>query len=173
MKKLPFPVNSLPYPIAKFIKALSVNTQTPSEMAGVLSLGVLATTMHGRYKIKITSEWSEPLNLYTVAIAEPGERKSAVISHLTKPLEEYEAEYNEKNKDEIAINKAEKEILEKSLASLKQDCVKNNAIQKNVNEKVKELENFKELHLLRLTADDTIPEKLVDSYVSKTADLLL
>ena len=61
-----FPVASLPVPVAAFVRCLAESTQTPEEMAGILSLGVLATAFQSRYKVEITPDWKEPLCLYCV-----------------------------------------------------------------------------------------------------------
>ena len=91
----PFPTEDLPGPLAAFVECLAESTQTPEEMAGILSLGVLATAFQSKFTVEITPDWREPLCLYCVAVAPPGERKSAVISALTKPIYEFEAEQRE------------------------------------------------------------------------------
>ena len=87
-----FPVEALPGPLGAFVECLAESTQTPEEMGGTLSLGVLATAFQRRYEVEVTRDWREPLCLYSSAVAPPGERKSAVISALNKPIYEYEAE---------------------------------------------------------------------------------
>ena len=115
----PFPVEALPGPLAAFVESLSESTQTPEEMAGILSLGVLATAFQSKFTVEITPDWKEPLCLYCVAVAPPGERKSAVISALTKPIYEYESEQRELEAVEIAQNQTEKALMEKALEAAK------------------------------------------------------
>mgnify|MGYP001053126778 FL=1 len=115
----PFPSESLPGPLAAFVKSLSESTQPPEEMAGILSLGVLATAFQSKFMVEITPDWREPLCLYCVAVAPPGERKSAVISALTKPLYEYEADRRKQEAVEVAQNQTERAVLEKALDSAK------------------------------------------------------
>lgn len=87
-----FPVEKLPGPLEAMVEHLAESTQTPEEMSGLLSLEVLATAFQSKYEVQITPDWREPLCLYVVAVAPPGERKSAVIAALTRPIYEYEAE---------------------------------------------------------------------------------
>ncbi|NCE65327.1 DUF3987 domain-containing protein [Pseudoflavonifractor sp. 524-17] len=68
----------------------------------ILSLGILATAFQSKYEVEINPDWREPLCLYPVAVAPPGERKSAVISALSGPVYEYEAEQREFEAAEIA-----------------------------------------------------------------------
>lgn len=161
-----FPLESLPGPLAGFVECLAESTQTPEEMAGLLSLGVLATAFQSRYEVEITTDWREPLCLYTVAVAAPGERKSGVLSALTKPVYEYEAEQREFEAAEIAQNQAERDMLDKALQAAKAEAVKGkgNSAEKRaeVLELSAQLAQFKDKHPFRLLVDDTTPEKLVD-----------
>ena len=120
----PFPVEALPGPLAAFVESLSESTQTPEEMAGLLSLGVLATAFQSKFTVEVTPDWKEPLCLYCVAVAPPGERKSAVISALTKPVFEFEEERRALEAVEIAQNQTEKALLEKALETAKNAATK-------------------------------------------------
>ncbi len=155
----PFPLECLPEAVAGFVKALSDNTQTSEEMAGILALGVLANAFQSKYTVQVTPDWSEPLCLYCVAVAPPGERKSAVISALTKPIREYEAERRESERIEVARNRAEKTLLEKKLEAAKAAAVKGKGNEQDVLDLAEQLETFQEMHEFRLLVDDTTPEK--------------
>ena len=166
-----FPTESLPGPLADFVECLATSTQTPEEMAGVLSLGVLATAFQSKYDVEVTPDWHEPLCLFTVAVAPPGERKSAVISALTRPVFEYEAERREAEAGEIARNQTERSMLESRLQSVKAAGAKATGAKNKAKfeqcraealEISDELAHFKDLHPFRLLVDDTTPEKLID-----------
>ena len=81
-----FPTDKLPSVLGSMVECLAEATQTPEEMGGLLSLGVLATLFQSRFRVEVTPDWQEPLCLYCAAVAPPGERKSAVISALTAAL---------------------------------------------------------------------------------------
>ena len=51
-----FPVESLPEPLAAFVECLAHSTQTPEEMAGVLSLSVLSTAFQSKYMAEVTPD---------------------------------------------------------------------------------------------------------------------
>lgn len=162
----PFPSESLPGPLAAFVKSLSESTQTPEEMAGILSLGVLATAFQSKFMVEITPDWREPLCLYCVAVAPPGERKSAVISALTKPLYEYEADRRKQEAVEVAQNQTERAVLEKALDSAKNMAARGGEYSAEKREEALEiaaqLAQFEDKQPFRLIVDDTTPEKLVD-----------
>lgn len=161
-----FPTEELPGPLAVFVTYLAESTQTPEEMAGILSLGVLATAFQAKYEAEITPDWREPLCLYPVAVAPPGERKSAVISALTKPIYEYEAQQRELEAAEIEQNRTERDLLERALAEAKKKAVsKPGSYDSGRDEALAlaaQLAEFKDKHPFRLLVDDTAPEKLVD-----------
>lgn len=161
-----FPVESLPGPLVAFVETLSESTQTPEEMAGVLSLGVLATAFQSKFEVEITLDWKEPLCLYCVAVAAPGERKTSVISALTKPLYEYEFEQRELEAVEIEQNRTERALLERALQSAQTSATKRKGdFEKNKQEALEisaQLAKFKDKHEFRLLVDDTTAEKLVD-----------
>ena len=157
-----FPVDCLPGPIARFVEALSETTQTPLEMGGILALGVLATAFQGRYTVQLTPDWWEPLCLYGVAVAPPGERKSAVISALMRPVYQYEADRQKEETPEIAKNRTAKKILEGQLQAAESAAIKDGGKRDEALEIASVLAGFEELHPYRLLADDTTPEKLAD-----------
>ncbi|RGX57035.1 DUF3987 domain-containing protein [Anaerotruncus sp. AF02-27] len=161
-----FPTESLPGPLTAFVECLSESTQTPEEMPGILSLGVLATAFQSKYEVEITSDWREPLCLYTVAVAPPGERKSAVISALSKPVYEYEAERRELEAAEIAQNQTERALLEKALQAAQNNAAKKKgsfeAYKADALELSAQLAQFQDKYPFRLLVDDTTQEKLID-----------
>jgi replicative DNA helicase len=81
-----FPVDALPAAYAEMVCAVSEATQTDPAMPATSALSALSTCTGGHAVIEIRPGWCEPLNLYTVAIAEPGERKSAVQSFMVSPI---------------------------------------------------------------------------------------
>ena len=151
-----FPTEALPGAVCAFVEALAESTQTPEAMAAILSLGVLATALQRRYVVEVTPDWHEQLSLFTVAIAAPGECKTAVIGALAEPIYEYEKIVRESDRAEIAQSKTKRVLLEKALASAENKGETDEALMLSA-----ELAEFKDKHALRLLEDDTTPEKLV------------
>lgn len=160
-----FPVECLPNDVADFVIAVAESTQTTFEMSGVLSLGVLASTMQGKAVVEVTTDYTEQLSVYAVAIAESGERKSAVIKLLTEPIPEYERKYNKEIASEVEKNKLEKRILDGAIKQLEKQAVRGTIDDDGkleLDTRIKELAEFKELHPLRVFVNDATPEKLID-----------
>lgn len=159
-----FPVDMLPAPVSNFVEALAESTQTPLEMGGSLSLGVLAMAFQRRYIVEVTPDWREPLSLFIASIAPPADRKSAVISAETKPAIEWEAEQRALEAAEIEVNKTERALLEKALEAAKNGATKGkgNFAEKRAEalDLSRQLAEFEDLHQTRLMVDDCTQERL-------------
>lgn len=81
----------LPRTLAEVISAVSAHTQTAPHMAAWAALATAAAVVAGRLTVSYAGRHQvEPVNLYLVALAEPGTRKSAVMSAITQPLRDLE-----------------------------------------------------------------------------------
>lgn len=162
----PFPQDALPTQARDFALAVAETTQTPVDMAGTAILGVLASCTQGKYVIRAKKDWTEPLNLYVLLIAEPSERKSAVISLVLRPVNEYEAEYNKRHAAAFEKNRMEKRILEKKQRSTEDKVSKGKADIKELEDIAVQVATFQEISPMQLYVDDITPEKLI-SVLSK------
>ena len=99
-----FPVDALPETVRRYVLAVAESTQTSVDMAAVEALGVVSLCSQGKYFIRGNADWAEPLNIYTVVILPPAERKSSVLSMMIRPVEEYEKEENTRRNAGIIEN---------------------------------------------------------------------
>lgn len=129
-------------------------------MSASAALAILALCQQGKFRIRGKEDWTEPLNLFLVVVAEPSERKSAVISFMTKPVNEFEAEYNLRNSAELEVNKMKKNILKKEQVNLETKAAKGKLEHYEMEELAQRLADFKEITPLRLFVDDVTTEKL-------------
>lgn len=114
-----FPVAALPPAIAAYVHAVADSSQTSPDMAAVASLGVLSCCLQGKFQIQIRRGFIEPLNLYTLVVAAPGERKSSVMRSMTRVLSDYEAKYNEEHSEEIRASQRVVAVLERTIKRIK------------------------------------------------------
>ena len=155
-----FPVNAFPPAIRDYVLAVAETTQTPVDMAATAALAVLALCQQGKYRIKGKVDWIEPLNLFTVIVAEPSERKSAVISHMTGAVHRFEAEYNKQHSGSVERSRMEKRILEKQQRNLEEMVIKGKAQMEDLQDVAMQLANFREVMPMRLYVDDVTTEKM-------------
>ncbi|MBR0535871.1 MAG: DUF3987 domain-containing protein [Clostridia bacterium] len=155
-----FPVDALPPIIRDFVVAVSESTQTPVDMSASAALAVLALCEQGKFRIRGKADWTEPLNLFVVVVAEPSERKSAVINLMTKPINFFEAEYNKRNAAVLETNKMNKRILERRQRALEDKAAKGKIEKGEIEELAQQLATYEEKTPLRLYVDDVTTEKL-------------
>ena len=157
-----FPVDALPDVIRRYVSAVAEHSQTAPDMAAVISLGVLAICLQGKYKVEGTPGYYEPLSLYTVVIAAPGERKSSVMRDMTKYLYEYEQEYNQARSSEIRENRQQRESLERQIAGIqkKLERAENRELELELRHLQGQLEDTPDLKPVRFFADDCSSEAL-------------
>lgn len=156
----PFPVEALPPVLRAYALAVAESTQTAVDLPAVAILAALAICAQGRCVINGKSDWSEQLNLYTVIILPPAERKSAVLSLVLEPLEQFEFEYNEAIKEDILCNQMQKNALVKAVHTMEDKVAKGKATHEELKEKARELAAFQDLRPLKLFVDDITTEKL-------------
>jgi len=170
-----FPVDELPCIVENYVRAVAETTQTSPDMAAVASLAILALCLQGKFKIEGKKDWQEPLNLYTLVIAPPAERKSAVMMLMSEPVKQFENTENEKLAPYIEKNKMEKAILQNRKKMLETKYSKNQFDDTSeLQELAEELSEFVEIKPCRLFCDDITPEKLsgiLSDHNGKTAIL--
>ena len=157
-----FPVDALPDIIRRYVSAVAEHSQTAPDMAAVISLGVLAICLQGKYRAEGTPGYCEPLNLYTVVIAAPGERKSSVMRDMTKYLYEYEQEFNQARSAEIFENRQQRDLLERRIIGIqkKMERTESRELEMELRQLQEQLEEIPELKPARFFADDCSSEAL-------------
>lgn len=88
-----FPVAALPGWLAEYVGAEALATQTPMDLAGMLSLAAVAAVAAGRVRVEIRSGWVEPVNIFVAVAMRPGERKSSVFDVTMGPVYRFEEEW--------------------------------------------------------------------------------
>jgi hypothetical protein len=72
------------------VDAVARATETPIELATLLGLSVVSASVARKVIVSPELGYVEPVNVYTAAGMESGNRKTAVLNHMTKPLMEFE-----------------------------------------------------------------------------------
>ena len=155
-----FPVDALPETVRRYVLAVAESTQTSVDMAAVEALGVVSLCSQGKYFIRGNADWDEPLNIYTVVILSPAERKSSVLSMMIRPVEEYEKEENSRRNAGIIESQMVLSRLEKEKRCLVERASKGKATEEEVRAKAAEIAKYEPIKPLRLFVDDVTSEKL-------------
>ena len=155
-----FSVDALPETVRRYVLAVAESTQTSVDMAAVEALGVVSLCSQGKYFIRGNADWVEPLNIYTVVILPPAERKSSVLTLMIRPVEEYEKEENSRRNAGIIESQMVLSRLEKEKRSLVERASKGKATEEEVRAKAAEIAKYEPIKPLRLFVDDVTSEKL-------------
>lgn len=155
-----FSMDALPETVRRYVLAVAESTQTSVDMAAVEALGVVSLCSQGKYFIRGNADWAEPLNIYTVVILPPAERKSSVLSMMIRPVEEYEKEENSRRNAGIIESQMVLSRLEKEKRSLVERASKGKATEEEVRAKATEIAKYEPVKPLRLFVDDVTSEKL-------------
>jgi hypothetical protein len=107
------------------------------------------------------NKWSEPLCLYTLLVADPGEKKSAVLAKVRKPLYDWQEKKNKELAAQIKSSQRAKMILDRKLKKAEEKVANNTpGSESELSELYHELDQFDEVHEVRLFVDDVTTEKL-------------
>jgi len=113
-----FPEDCLPARLALWAEAEAEATQTPLDMSAMLGLAAVAVAAAKRVRIEGSPGWTEPVNIYSVCVLAPGNRKSAVFRDASRPLLEWEKEEAERLNPEILKDRTMRQVSEKHRGDL-------------------------------------------------------
>lgn len=161
----PFPEPCLPGPLWDMTAARAENLQTAGDMFGTNLLAACAICLQGKFFINPKPGWLEPMNLYTVTIARPSERKSPALRVIAKPIKDFEIEKNQERKPLIDEWNSQKRLLSGKLKRMEKGVIEGKKWASE--EKVMELQaqlfqlEQSEEKPVKLYADDVTPEALI------------
>lgn len=165
-KLLPeFPIECFPDVIKDYTKGIADTLQVPVDMEATMVLDTMALCVQGKFQIDIKPGWVEPLNLYTVAIGRPSERKSPALKEATQPVYDYMQEENERRLPQIKEYGLKKKIIQGRLKTVQDNlskkdnptCTLQDALICQQDLEVLEKEEVKPVQLI---VDDITPEAL-------------
>lgn len=84
----PFPVDALPGPIARLVRAVAGATGTDPSWAALAALVVIAGCIGNRAAVVLKLGWVEPAILWAALVGKSGSIKSVVLRLVTRPLVE-------------------------------------------------------------------------------------
>jgi hypothetical protein len=155
-----FPIERLPELLGKFASELATETQTPPDLAAMLSIGCVAACLGGKATVRVRKNWTEPLCLWTVVALPPGARKSPVLSRVTRPLFDFEKAVNPKIEQAAARAAAERSLLQRRLDKLERELVQGKGSKEEYLQLADEISRFKVPNPLQLMVNDCTPERL-------------
>lgn len=148
-----------PAALQEYAAASATSTQTPLSMNIAAVLATAAIPVQGKFRVQITADYFEPLNLYIAAVAPPAERKSAILRNMTHYLHEYESQRNELLAAAVLQSKAELDVLMQKQERAKKEAVKTGDMSE-LADIAQEIAEFDQKKPERYLCDDATPEAL-------------
>ena len=102
----PYPIHALPADLQALVKEIQQYYQAPVPMIATCALSILSSAGQALADVDIDGTMQKPLSLFTLIVAESGERKSEIDKVLSKPLHEWERQQLEDRADEIKAARA-------------------------------------------------------------------
>ena len=161
-----FPIQELPFVLREFVQAVSVETQTPLALPGMVALGTLAMACARRWRIEIRPGWQQPLGLYVLPCARSGSGKSGVFRRFVRIVHEVQHEEEQRMAPEVRRAQQEQKLLEKRHELKLKEAGKTIVTDQRVAAEEEALSLGEKLAGLRIPTppryylDDVTPEKL-------------
>ncbi|MFM2058876.1 MAG: hypothetical protein RLY71_3261 [Pseudomonadota bacterium] len=159
------PADILPTWLGAMAGAVSASTQTPSALAVMSSLSVLATLLQRRFEVApFGDSYTEPLSLWTLSASPSGTRKTSVINANLAPLVRWEKLQRDRMRGDIARINSLRAVAKARIGKLTADSAKardgdeRRALQREI--ELEELAMPEEARAPRLFTGDTTAERL-------------
>jgi hypothetical protein len=176
----PFPLDALPDWMEKYAEGLAVATQTPPDLAAMLSIANVSAAMAGKVAVRVREDWIEPVNIYSLTGLDVGNRKTAVHDATKTPLEEFEASLIRDAQPKIADAKIEYDMTVMRLEHLKKAAAKEDDRQRraqmieDAKEIAKDLQEMKVPAVPKLIASgDITPEAIASALADQDGRLFV
>ena len=111
-KPVPYPLDALHDIIQGAVREVQSFVQAPLPMIATSALGTLSLATQGLVDIQRAETLSGPTSLFTLTIAESGERKSTVDKYFTGEIRRYESEQGEALRPALRVFQTEKRVWE-------------------------------------------------------------
>lgn len=160
-----YPIDALPIVIRNAVKEVLDFTQCPPALAACSALSALSLAAQHLANVSRAEGLTSPVSLYTLAIAESGERKTSVDKHFTSSISSWESYQAELLKDDIKRQQVNHQSWQMQFEGLKQKIKETSKQQKPTDTLTKQLLNLKHdepeaIRVPRLIYGDVTPEQL-------------
>ena len=161
----PYPLEALPSGLGDAVREVLEFVQCPMALAACSALSALSVSAQHLANVRRAEGLESPASLYTLAIAESGERKSSVDKHFTTAITAWEANQAESAKPAVTKFKVEHDSWSMQYEGLKQKIKETAKQQKPTDTLTKDLHQLKydepiAVRVPRLIYSDATPEQL-------------
>lgn len=161
----PYPLDALPSGIGDAVREVVDFVQCPTALAACSALSALSVSAQHLANVRRAEGLISPVSLYTLAIAESGERKTSVDKHFTSAISTWESIQAELASADVKRYKVEHDSWTMQYDGLKQKIKETAKAQKPTDSLTSQLHQLKDVEPLplrvpRLIYGDSTPEQL-------------
>ncbi|MEU0219417.1 YfjI family protein [Streptomyces sp. NPDC006265] len=110
--------------IGEMAQAVADSLQVPVDLPAWFGMAAASAAVGGRRTVSPKPDWSEPVNLYCMTVAAPGEKKSPSRSAMVAPIAEEEQRRKAADRYAVARDQQERRIAEAVVAAAEQKVIK-------------------------------------------------
>ncbi|GBE29054.1 MAG TPA: DUF3987 domain-containing protein [Bacteroidetes bacterium] len=114
------PEDLLPPPLGPMVSAVARFIEVPPEIPALTIFAIVATAVQGKYRVQIREGHHEELSIWTMSLAESGERKTPTLDRLRIPLDKWKHDRAASIASTIREAKAKRELQERAIKILKE-----------------------------------------------------
>lgn len=96
-----YPTEALPETIRSAVNDVQAITQAPIALVATEALSCVSLVAQGYINVMRDQHLSGPVSLYTISLAESGERKTTIDRYFTRPIRNYESEQGKAMEQQI------------------------------------------------------------------------
>lgn len=160
-----YPINALPYGIKDAVEEVTSSVQCPIALTASSAIAAISLASQGLVDVRRDIGLEGPISIYTMTIAESGERKTAVDKKFSLPILKWEEEQRQKLKEKLmeykALLKAWEAEKEGVLSKIKTES-KKGSLKEELRQRLIDIEKRKpkKFTIPRLLYGDATPEAL-------------
>lgn len=160
----------------------SASLQVAVDMPSVSALAAASLCSQRKFKVHVIARHLEPVNLYTVIVAKPSERKSANIALTMDPIYRFQKEENARRRASVEEYQIKRDMLQRRIESLKKSATSGSKAKRDSSSTVedilmlcRELEDLEKdaIDYISLTADDITMEALASKMMANDEKMAL
>ncbi|MFI6662525.1 YfjI family protein [Streptomyces sp. NPDC050523] len=151
--------------IGEMAQAVSTSLQVPVDIPAWFGMATASAAIGGRRTVSPKPDWSEPVTLYCMTVAAPGEKKSPSRAAMVAPLVQEEQIRKAADKVTVAKDEQDRRIAEACVGAAEASVIKaknaqtRQAAKQELSAVRDELEQLGEPKVVtQMLADDTTPE---------------
>jgi hypothetical protein len=156
----PYPIHTLPDWAQDHAQHVADQIQTPVDLTAMLIIGSLSAACTGRAKVKVSANWTEPVNLYLVTAMDSGAGKSAAEKLTCQWLRDWQRDRMDAVMDDWKLAVRMFKVAEKRADKVQQSVEVGSQSMDDLIEALREVDEAaaKIPMMPRILADDATPE---------------